>query len=107
MKKAAHVEILPIMAMVPRTQCWPVGVLLEPPWKELCAAFTISMAGPLYKVMIIAPPTVITVPTTFATLWTFLKFTVSSLNNMRSCVRTTTKLVGSLIVMFWPTNHFK
>lgn len=78
MKKAAHVEILPMMAKVPVTQCWPVAVV-EPPWKEECAAFTISIAGPLYKVITIAPPNVITVPTTFAILCIFLKFTVSSL----------------------------
>lgn len=81
MKKAAQVEILPIIASVPRTQCWPVGVEEAPPWKELWALM-ISMAGPLYIVIIIAPPTVITVPTTFATLCIFLKFTVSSLINV-------------------------
>lgn len=79
MKKPAQLMMLPITANVPVTQCWSVVSEEDPPWIDVWAALMSSMAGPLYNVITIAPPTVIAVPITFARLRIFFKFTVSNL----------------------------
>jgi len=83
MKKPAQLAQLDMSMTVPTTQCWSEGsvvLLLELLWWLMAPPpFMIWKAGPLYRVITIAPETVMTVPMTLARLWNFLKFTFSSL----------------------------
>lgn len=83
MKKLAQPPQLAKSIKGPATQCWLVESVVLVPW--LCAwPRMISTMGPLYSVITMAPPTVITVPTTFARLCSFLTFTLSNLINQNN-----------------------
>lgn len=79
MKKPAQPQQLARSINVPVSRCWlPDSLLVAPRWAAPCDLIK-SMIGPLYKVITMAPVTVITVPTTLAALCSFLKLTVSNL----------------------------
>lgn len=80
MKKPDQPTMLPRSMRVPRTQCWSAdSVLWWAAWRPW--PWNMSTIGPLYRVITIAPPIVTNVPTTFAMLRIFFKFTLSSLVN--------------------------
>lgn len=79
-KKLAQPPQLAMSSTVPSTQFCSEGCVLLPlSWWVAACPFMNWRAGPLYKVITIAPETVTAVPTTLATLGIFLKFTVSNL----------------------------
>lgn len=80
MKKLAQPQQLARSISVPVTQCWLLAsLLLLPWWLPTPCDFMNSRIGPLYKVITIAPATVIPVPTIFATSCLFFTFTLSNL----------------------------
>ncbi|KAF1893307.1 hypothetical protein Lal_00001763 [Lupinus albus] len=81
MKKPAQPHKLAMSSSVPRTWCWPEGsvAVTEAWWLIAPPPFMILKAGPLYKVITMAPETVTAVPINLATLWNFFMFTVSNL----------------------------
>jgi hypothetical protein len=78
---------------VPVTKCWSANSALLLWWLGDRPLMKLTM-GPLYTVITIAPITVITVPTTLAALWNFLKFTVSNLINYQNNIILLDHLLG-------------
>lgn len=83
MKKADQPMQLASSISVPVTQCVSEESVVVPWWWLPPPDLIKSISGPLYKVITIAPETVITVPITLARLCNFFTFTVSNLINYK------------------------
>ena len=79
MKKPDQPNIQDISVIMPVTQCCCSDEALVELWWPPPCVNRILIIGPLYKVITIAPLTVIAVPITFARLCIFLRLTVSNL----------------------------